>query len=328
MKHLTKEQRYNISAYLQSGKSETEIARLVGVHRSTICREIHRNSDKRNGVYKPELARVKYKNRMQSRRHFMKFTDDLKLQVDILLRRDYSPEQVTGFMRTRGLDTVSHETIYQYVWEDKKHGDKLLYKHLRRRGRRHKKRDALTNGRGFIKNRIDIDKRPVVVDDKVRFGDLEIDTVIGKNHKGALLTINDRVTGLVWIRLLSGKDAGPLTKAAIDALKPFREQKHTITADNGKEFSFHEEIARKLDIFIFFAKPYHSWEKGANENSNGLIRQYFPKGTNFRDITHEQVMRVQNILNSIPRKRLGYMTPKEKYKILTSNEFDTVALSV
>ena len=107
-----------------------------------------------------------------------------------------------------------------------------------------------TNGRGFIKNRVDIDKRPTIVDKKVRFGDLEIDTVIGKNHKGALLTINDRVTGLVWIRLLSGKDASPLTKAAIDALEPFRDQIHTITADNGKEFSFHEEIARKLNIFF------------------------------------------------------------------------------
>ena len=177
-----------------------------------------------------------------------------------------------------------------------------LYKHLRRRGRRHKKRGALTNGRGFIKNRVDIDKRPTIVDKKVRFGDLEIDTVIGKNHKGALLTINDRVTGLVWIRLLSGKDASPLTKAAIDALEPFRDQIHTITADNGKEFSSHEEIACKLNIFVYFAKPYHSWERGANENSNGLIRQYFPKGTDFRDITNEQVMRVQNILNSRPRK--------------------------
>lgn len=327
MKHLTREQRYNISAYLQSGKSETEIANIIGVHRSTISREIRRNRDKRNGVYKPELAHAKYKHRIGSRRHFVRFTDDLKLQVDILLRKDYSPEQVTGFMRTKGLETVSHETIYQYVWEDKKRGNKLLYTHLRRRGRRHKKRGTLTNGRGFIKNRTDIDERPAVVDEKMRFGDLEIDTVIGKNHKGALLTINDRVTGLVWIRLLRGKEATPLTEATIETLKPFRNQIHTITADNGKEFSFHEEIASKLKVFVYFAKPYHSWERGANENSNGLIRQYFPKGSDFTGITDEQVMRVQEILNSRPRKRLGYITPKEKYKLLTNNEFDSVALS-
>lgn len=327
MKHLTIGQRYYISACLQSGKSISETARLVGVHRSTVWREIHRNQDKRNGAYKPELAQKKYKDRIRSRNHYVRFTDALKVQVNILLTKDYSPEQVTGFMRSRGLETVSHETIYQYVWADKKHGDKKLYTHLRRRGRHNKKRGSLTNGRGYIKNRVDIDERPSIVDEKVRFGDLEIDTIIGKSHKGALLTINDRVTGLVWIRLLSGKEANPLTEATIDALKPFRNQIHTITADNGKEFSFHEEIASKLKVFVYFAKPYHSWERGANENINGLIRQYFPKGTDFRDITPEQVMHVQNILNARPRKRLGYMSPKEKYKSLTNKEFDAVAFS-
>ena len=146
-------------------------------------------------------------------------------------------------------------------------------------------------------------------------------------YKGALLTINDRVTGLVWIRCLSGKEAEPLTKAAVKALMPIKELIHTITADNGKEFSFHEKIAEKLNIFIYFAKPYHSWERGANENTNGLIRQYFPKGTDFGDITQEQVIRVQNILNSRPRKRLGYMTPKEKFKQLTNLDYNAVALS-
>lgn len=149
-----------------------------------------------------------------------------------------------------------------------------------------------------------------------------------KNNKGALLTINDWVTGLSQIRLLSGKEANPLIEAIVNALKPFMHQIHTITADNGKEFSFHEEIAREPKVFVYFAKPHHSQERGANENINGLIRQYFPKDTDFGDITQKQVMRVQNILNSRPRKRLSYMTPKEKYKSLTNKEFDTVALSV
>ena len=165
------------------------------------------------------------------------------------------------------------------------------------------------------------------MDEKVRFGDLEIDTVIGKNHKGALLTINDRVSGVVWIRLLSGKEAGPLTEAAVKALMPIKSLIHTITADNGKEFSSHEKIAKDLGIFIYFAKPYHSWERGANENTNGLIRQYFPKGTDFGGITHEQVLQVQNILNSRPRKRLGYMTPLQKFKQLTNLDLNEVALS-
>ena len=186
----------------------------------------------------------------------------------------------------------------------------------------------MTNGRGFIKNRIDIEMRPKIVDEKSRFGDLEIDTIIGRNHKGALLTINDRLTGIVWIRLLAGKEAEPLTRATIEALEPFKEQIHTITADNGKEFSMHETIANKLGIKVYFAKPYHSWERGANENTNGLIRQYFPKGTDFRNITNEQVMKVQDILNNRPRKRLDYMTPLEKYNSITNNEFDYVALSI
>ena len=309
-------------------KVTKDIAIQLKVNKSTISREISRNSDARNKSYRADLAHRKYVKRMQGRTRYHKFDHSLQLIVDIFLKSDFSPEQINGFLKTNTKECISHETIYQYIWKDKKTGDKLLFKHLRRRGRHNAKRGSKTNGRGFIKNRVDIDKRPTIVDKKVRFGDLEIDTVIGMNHKGALLTINDRVTGLVWIRLLSGKDASPLTKAAIDALEPFRDQIHTITADNGKEFSFHEEIARKLNIFAYFAKPYHSWERGANENSNGLIRQYFPKGTDFRDITNEQVMRVQNILNSRPRKRLGYMTPKEKYKLLTNNEFDTVALSV
>lgn len=139
MKHLTIEQRYKISAYLQSGKSINQTALLVGVHRNTVWREVHSNEDKRNGSYRPELAQKKYNLRMQSRNHYVKFTDNLKVQADILLKKDYSPEQVTGFMRSRGLEMVSHETIYQYVWEDKKHGEKKLYTHLRRRGRHHKK---------------------------------------------------------------------------------------------------------------------------------------------------------------------------------------------
>lgn len=327
MTHLTEEQRYEISAYLSTGMTKSEIAKRIGVHKSTITRELQRNSDGRSGEYKPELAQRKSVKRLRSRNHHRKFTDSLKTQVDILIRKDLSPEQIAGYCAREGMEMVSHETIYQYVWQDKKHGGKKLYTHLRRKGRTYAKRGSMTNGRGYIKNRVDIDQRPAIVDEKKRFGDLEIDTVIGKNHKGALLTINDRATGLVWIRLLSGKEATPLTEAAIEALSPIKDLIHTITADNGKEFSFHEKIAEKLNIFVYFAKPYHSWERGANENTNGLIRQYFPKGTDFTQITHEQVMRVQNILNSRPRKRLGYLTPKEKFNQLTNLNFNAVALS-
>ena len=147
----------------------------------------------------------------------------------------------------------------------------------------------------------------------MRFGDLELDTVIGKNHKGALLTMNDRVTGLLWIRMLTGKEAAPLTEKAIETLMPYKHLIHTATADNGKEFAFHHRIADELEIDVYFAKPYHSWERGANENTNGLIRQYFPKGTDFESISEQQVKEVQDKLNNRPRKRLGYMSPNQKF---------------
>lgn len=151
---------------------------------------------------------------------------------------------------------------------------------------------------------------------KQRFGDLEIDTIIGKNHKGAIMTINDRCTSLVLIRKLEGKEAAPLAQSAIDALSPYKHLIHTITADNGKEFAAHQEIAKGLDISFFFARPYHSWERGANENTNGLARQYIPKGTNFDNVTQEYVAMVQNKLNNRPRKRLDYLTPIEYCQIM------------
>jgi len=217
-----------------------------------------------------------------------------------------------------GIFCVSHECIYQYIWKDKKQGGHLFEK-LRHTGRKYRKGGDSKDKRGILKDRVSIDDRPTIVDEKVRFGDLEIDTVIGQNHQGALLTINDRVTSLVWIQLLEGKHSEPLTKATIQALMPLKQQIKTITADNGKEFARHQEIAKELNINFYFAKPYHSWERGANENTNGLIRQYFPKGSSFENITNQQVADVQNKLNNRPRKKLGYFSPNEFYKINFSN---------
>ena len=159
----------------------------------------------------------------------------------------------------------------------------------------------------------------ITIQSRKRFGDLEIDTVIGSNHKGALVTINDRLTSKVWIRKLSGKDAAPLALKIIEALQPIKDLIHTITADNGKEFAKHQEIADKLEISFYFCKPFHSWERGANENMNGLIRQYIPKGTDFSGITDEFVAWVEEKLNNRPRKRLGYLTPNEKFNLLLTN---------
>lgn len=210
---------------------------------------------------------------------------------------------------------VSHETIYQWIWRDKR-TDGEWYKKLRRQGRKHAKRDSKNAGREFIPNRVDIDERSNILEQKERFGDLKIYIIIDKNHKGAILTINDRATSRVWIRKLSEKGAVPLAKKTTPALRKAKYLIHTITADNGKKIAKHEEIAQKLELIFYFCKPYHPWERGANENTNGLIRQYIPKGIDFSEITDKQIKWIENKLNNWPRKRLGYLTPYEKLKLI------------
>ena len=246
------------------------------------------------------------------------FTEGMKETVISLLEEGYSPEQIKGRSNVEGFAMVSHETIYRWIWEDKRKKG-TLYQHLRRKGKKYDKRGNSLAGRGYIPNRVVIEERPAIVDLKERFGDLEIDTVIGSNHKGALVTINDRLTSKVWIRKLSGKDAAPLALKTIEALQPIKDLIHTITADNGKEFAKHQEIAKELEISFYFCKPYHSWERGANKNTNGLIRQYIPKGTDFCGITDEFASWVEDKLNNRPRKRLGYLTPNEKFNLVLTN---------
>ena len=318
MKHLTREQRYGISLMLQEGKSRKDIAKAIGVSTSTISRELRKNCDLRNGVYNYELAQRKYETRLKFRGRKPVFMKEMKDIVISLLEEGYSPEQIKGRSNVEGFTMVSHETIYRWIWDDKRKKG-TLYQNLRRKGKKYNKRRNTHAGRGYIPNRIDIEERPSIVDLKQRFGDLEIDTIIESNHKGALVTINDRLTSKVWIRKLSGKDAAPLALKTIEALQPVKDLIHTITADNGKEFAKHQEIAEKLKISFYFCKPYHSWERGANENTNGLIRQYIPKGTDFSEITDEFVSWIENKLNNRPRKRLGYLTPNEKFNSILTN---------
>ena len=312
-KHITEKQRYAISKMLQVPMSKKDIAEAIGVDRSNIYREIKRNCDSRSGKYNPDLAQRKADKRKVEKKRKEVFTQAMKKRVKKLLRKDLSPEQIVGRSQVENIAMVSHETIYCWIWQDKRQGGDL-HKSLRRQGRKYSKRGSKNAGRGFIPNRVEIDQRPSIVEQKERFGDLEIDTIIGKNHKGAILTINDRATSRVWIRKLSGKEAIPVAKIAVWALRKVKNLIHTITADNGKEFAKHEEIAQKLEIKFYFCKPYHSWERGANENTNGLIRQYIPKGKDFSEVTNKQIKWIENKLNNRPRKRLGYLTPNEKFK--------------
>lgn len=319
MKHLTRKQRYTICVMKNQGCSQKDIALTIGKDKSVVSRELKRNCDMRSKKYDDDLAHRKYQQRQRNKPKHIRFTEDIKQMVDELLNKDYSPEQIAGRAKIEKKPCVSPERIYQYVWKDKKEGGTIC-KHLRRRGRKYRKRGSAKDTRGIIKDRVDIDQRPAIVNEKQRLGDLEIDTVIGQNHKGALLTINDRVSSMTWIAKLDGKNADELAQKTIEVLNPYKNLLHTITADNGKEFAEHKTISSDLNVGFFFAKPYHSWERGANENMNGLIRQYFPKGTSFENISNTDVQRVQDILNNRPRKKLNFLTPNEFLPLYLSNQ--------
>jgi IS30 family transposase len=225
------------------------------------------------------------------------------------IKREWSPDQIQGRLRSEGIAMVCATTIYGFIWQDKISGGDL-HKHLRHR-KPYKKRTGSADTRGQIIGRISIDERPAIVDEKVRLGDWEADTVIGKGHKGVLVTLADRVSKKTLIAQVPSKHAEVVTDAIINLLLPEKEQLHTITFDNGKEFAYHAKIKKALGVDNYFAHPYHSWERGLNENHNGLIRQYLPKGMPLDKVTNDEIILIQNKLNNRPRKLLGYKTPNE-----------------
>lgn len=311
MKQLTEGQRYELQAYLQAGINKDEIAHLLGIHRSTLYRELSRNKWKPTDRYDADYAQYRYELRKSQRKRPVKFDKYVEARAKaMLVELHYSPEQIVGRCKGLGFPMVSVERLYQWIWADKrKAGD--LYLSLRRKGRKHRKRASGHNNRGCIPNRRDISERPAIVQKRKRWGDLEIDTIIGKNHKGAILTINERKTGWLWACKLPSKEAKYVAAATVKLLKPYKGWIHTITSDNGTEFADHEYIAKELGIDFYFARPYHSWERGANENLNGLVRQYIPKGISFEYITQKTIEEITCEINQRPRKRLDFLSPKE-----------------
>lgn len=318
MSHITKEQRYTIEVLLSRGASQATIAETIDKSKSVVSREIKRNRDKRSGQYGADLAQRKYERRKEGIPKHKRFTASVQATVDGLLEEDLSPEQIAGYCKDNGLECVSHERIYQYVWADKQGGGGL-HSHLRRKGRRYRKRGAKKDTRGIIKGRVGIDQRPREVEEKKRYGDLEIDTIIGQNHQGAIVTINDRASGFLWMKRVEKRTSDEVYQAAVELLKGEKGFLKTITGDNGKEFADHCKIALDLQINFYFAKPYHSWERGANENLNGLIRQYIPKKTNFRNLDDEFIKQVAERINSRPRKRFNYKNPIFVKNLLLTN---------
>jgi len=306
---LTQEQRYQIHGLMKAGFNQSEMAVEAGVHRSTVSREIRRNSGQRG--YRPAQT-----HRLASERReaavTKRISDEDWEMVARLIRFDLSPEQAAATVyQERGLK-ISHEWIYRFIYVDKARGGDL-HRHLRGQKPYRKRYGGGRDRRGQLKNRVCIDKRPAVVNKKRRLGDWEGDTIIGRRHQGALISLVDRKSGFTLIGKLTRKTARQVREAATGLLGPISNLVHTITLDNGKEFAFHEDIARSLDARIYFAHPYSSWERGLNENTNGLIRQYFPKKHDFTTITDDEIAEATHRLNHRPRKKLGFKTPYEVF---------------
>jgi transposase, IS30 family len=311
MAHLTQEQRYTIASLKQENHSVTAIALRIGKHKSVVSRELKRNSDSRNGSYKASLAQYKCDKR-KYRKGLVRFTADICLRVESLLRKGYSPEQVVGWCKKENLTCVSVERIYQHIWQDKKKkGD--LHTYLRNKGRKYRRRKLAKDSRGVLKGRVDISERPPIVEERSRFGDIELDTIVGKDHQGGLVSMNDRMTGLIKLAKITAKDAIQVKEKIVEALQPWKDMLHTATSDNGKEFALHKEISTALGIDFYFAKPHHPWERGSNENCNRLVRQYFPKGTDFSTITDQHIQEIEDKINDRPRKRHNYFSPNEVF---------------
>ena len=308
---LTREQRYQIYALHKTGHTQTAIADVVGCCKSTISRELRRGRGGRG--YRPDQAQRLADERWAAGRATLKprVSAETWKRVAALLREDWSPEQIALWLRKQGMPSVSHEWIYQHVYADKAAGGDL-HRRLRRQ-KRYRKRAGGRDRRGCIIGRVGIEERPAIVEERVRLGDWELDTIIGKGGQGAIVTLVERFSRFTLMREVKRKTAEAVSRAIIDMLTPHAEVTLTLTADNGKEFARHKDIAEALGCQFYFARPYASWQRGLNENTNGLIRQYFPKGMRLTDVARKAVNRAMDKLNNRPRKCLGMKTPNEVF---------------
>lgn len=309
---LTYANRCQIHAFKSTQMSNRAIAIHLNVHPRTIDREIKRNTG--GCGYRHKQAQFLAETRRFARKGVpVKMTPSLVAHIEEkLTQQQWSPEQISGRLKIQANNptSISHETIYQHILKDK-HEKGKLYLHLRRKQRKYQRRINGKTTRGQIVGRVDIEKRPEIVEKRTRLGDWEADTIVGLGHKSSIVTLVDRTSRFTLILKLLKNGAEAVAKAINEALKTLAMTVHSITFDNGKEFAKHLEIAKYLKTETYFAKPYHSWERGTNENTNGLIRQYFPKKTDFNAITKKELDWVQNLLNHRPRKTLNYLTPTE-----------------
>jgi IS30 family transposase len=276
-RQLTPEERYMLAALRRQGLNQAEIARALGRHRSTVCREVRRNSTRADGHYRAFTAQERTNGRRSRSRRNSHFTAEDFALVDELLRRQWSPEQVAGHLARTGRLSISHETIYRHVWRDKKRGG-LLYTHLRGARKRRRKRYGAYDSRGRLAGKRMIAERPPEVESRGSVGHWEADTVAGAGSKDCVLTLVERKSGLMLVGKLADRTADGLSRRAVRLMRRSGARFETVTADNGTEFHDYRRVERLTGAAFYFARPYRSWERGSNENANGLLRQYLPKG--------------------------------------------------
>ena len=309
-RQLTSEERYMLAALRRQGLNQSEIARSMGRHRSTVCREVRRNSTRADGHYRAFTAQERTNGRRSRSRRNQRFSAEDFALVEGLLCRQWSPEQVAGYLRRTGQLAISHETIYRHVWRDKKQGG-TLHTHLRGSRKRRRKRYGAYDSRGRLAGKRMIGERPPEVEARRHVGHWEADTVAGAGSKDCVVTLVERRTGLVLVGKLADRTADSLSRRVTGIIGRHAGAFETITADNGTEFHNYQRVEERTGVVFYFARPYHSWERGSNENANGLLRQYLPKGESMAGLTQRQCNAIAYKLNTRPRKRLGFRTPLE-----------------
>jgi len=310
---LTSAHRYTLSEMNWQGFSATDIAKELGCDRSTVYRELKRNSCN-DGGYRPSKAVTRTRTRRSHSRRNTHYGPESFRLIRKLLRKKFSPKQVIGHIRRYKLmDKIpSHEVIYQYIWRDKANGGSL-WKCLRQSSKKRRKRYNAYDSRGRLANKRHISERPKTVEGRRYFGHWEIDTVKGTGSKDCIVTIVERKTGFVQIGKLNNSSTAELNNRTLKLINRFSHCFKTITSDNGTEFHQYKKIEEQTNLKFYFANPYHSWERGSNENTNGLIRQYLPKGTTMESLTQQQCDYIADQLNNRPRERYDFITPQELF---------------
>jgi IS30 family transposase len=312
-RQITLDERYTLGVLRQLGYGAAGIARALGRHRSTVSREVRRNATRYDGGYRPELADGYARSRRSRSRRNRRFTAADWAQVHAKLREQWSPEQVAGRFRRAHQLRISHETIYRHIWADKRAGGSL-HTHLRGARKQCRKRYGHYDSRGRLAGKRPITTRPAIVAARGRIGDWEADTILGsEGSRPCLLSLVERKTGYLVLGKLRARTTAEVNRCAIPLLQQQPHPVHTLTTDNGTEFHGYADLEARTTARVDFATPHHAWERGTNENTNGLVRQYVPKRASLAHLTQQDCTRIARQLNQRPRKRLAYRTPEECY---------------